>query len=390
MGPVHLLRIVIPLCAAATFLLSFRLWTTDRGYPHVPMVPGMPQPPEALALVLFVLMLLALLVTAASGKFVRAAMAIALAILFVWVALDQNRWQPYVVFYAVAFLGLLLHTHERGVDAAFAPFKTLLCFTYFYSGLHKFNYRYVTHDFEAFLSPLFARTGIELTARAMAAGSLLAAAFEMSMGVLLFFARTRRLAVIGLTLMHAFILLALGPFGANYNSVVWPWNVASIAALWLVFARDDQNGTRWFDGARRPARLAFFAVVVLFGVMPLASFAGRWVSALSFRLYSGKQPAATLAVTRRSRLPVVAAQVTDSNNRLDLFAWAMREMNVSPSMEKDAVLDVATQLCRETGDQGLKLAWAEAPELLKPGRWVHHYTFEGPECRPVEVTRTRD
>lgn len=386
---ISILRIVIAVSAGATFLLSNRAWLTARGYPHLPAFDGLAQPPQVLALVLFGLMLLALLATAA-GKFLRPALSVALAILAIWLVLDQNRWQPYVVFFAVALICLLLYARGGDTSTSLAPFRILLCCTYIYSGLHKFNYRHVTHDFGAFLQPLLQNVGVDVPARVLSAGALFAGAFELTMGILLVFARTRRIAIIGLTLMHAFILLTLGPLGANYNSVVWPWNIASIAALWLVFRDDGRSSRQWLDGATRATRLVSYVVLVLFGVMPLFSFAGLWAPSLSFQLYSGKQPAATLAVTRRSHLPPVAARVTDSNNQLEVFEWAMEELNISPAMEQEAILTVAQRVCRETSDRALKLAWAEAPAVRERGRWVHHYTFAGPECRPVEVTKVRD
>ena len=68
----------------------------------------------------------------------------------------------------------------------------------------------------------------------------------------------------------------------------------------------------------------------------------------------------------------------------------MQEMNVSASMDQEVVVDVARQLCRTSGDRNMKLAWAEAPATLARGRWVHHYTFSAPECRPQFVTKLHE
>ena len=84
--------------------------------------------------------------------------------------------------------------------------------------------------------------------------------------------------------MHAFILLAIGPFGQNSNSVVWPWNIAMICFLLILF---------WHCRTCRPgnclAREGVYQRIVLVafrdraGVELLQSVGGY----LSSALYSG-------------------------------------------------------------------------------------------------------
>ena len=67
--------------------------------------------------------------------------------------------------------------------------------------------------------------------------------------------------------MHVFIPAAIGPLGRNYNTVVWPWNVAMVAFLLLLFFRPaDEPRARdivWGSG------FAFQKLVlVLFLAMP--------------------------------------------------------------------------------------------------------------------------
>ena len=67
--------------------------------------------------------------------------------------------------------------------------------------------------------------------------------------------------------MHLFILIAIGPLGRNFNVVVWPWNLAMIAFLLILFFRRTDEPTLhdivWGRG------FVFQKVaLILFGVMP--------------------------------------------------------------------------------------------------------------------------
>ncbi len=60
-----------------------------------------------------------------------------------------------------------------------------------------------------------------------AGGTLLSGAYavpavEAAISLGLLMRRLRKPAVIGALLMHALIMLCIGPFGNNYNVVVWP------------------------------------------------------------------------------------------------------------------------------------------------------------------------
>ena len=49
---------------------------------------------------------------------------------------------------------------------------------------------------------------------------------ELLMGAVLLVRKTSRIAVVGLSAMHISILYLIGPFGLDWNAVVWPWNMA--------------------------------------------------------------------------------------------------------------------------------------------------------------------
>ncbi len=86
----------------------------------------------------------------------------------------------------------------------------------------------------------------------------------------------------GLIAMHACILLAIGPLGHNANTVVWPWNIAMILFLLLLFRHGDPSASEILWGSTRFHRMA----LALLGLAPALSFFNVWDSYLSAALYS--------------------------------------------------------------------------------------------------------
>jgi hypothetical protein len=101
-------------------------------------------------------------------------------------------------------------------------------------------------------------------------------AIEAGIGILLL-TRFRSVAVVLALAMHAFILLCIGPLGQDWNAVVWPWNLAMMALVVVLFW---QAGDATFERILVP-RAPYQAAALLlffFWVMPLFSFLGLWDS----------------------------------------------------------------------------------------------------------------
>src|SRR5713226_8678140 len=111
--PVALLRAVLALAAAGGILTTLKLWVSShRLFPLTPIWGGLLQPPFPWDYVLVGLLLTSL---AAIGLAPRAGLFIKifLALLAVLAALDQCRWQPWVLQYAVMFGALLILPWNR-------------------------------------------------------------------------------------------------------------------------------------------------------------------------------------------------------------------------------------------------------------------------------------
>jgi hypothetical protein len=406
-------RAALGLCFLATLLVSYRAWlSSGRDYPLVPVIDGLPQPPYPLDWLLFGGMVAALLGMSFAPRPAPYLVAV-LAIPGVWMVLDQTRWQPYLLTYLAGAACLLLgerpSVRAPGDPPArwhMAPYQLSLCAVYFYSGVHKLNLRWIVGSFPSWINPITDRLGIDPAAvpRVMFAGGILAAAGEAALGLALLWPRTRRPAVVGLTLMHVYIMLALTHQGLAGNTVVWPWNVAVVASLWLLFwprgagARLDGFIQAWWRGLRsrgagmppRPLRLLWVGVIVLFGVLPALSFAEAWPASLSFQLYAGKQRGVRIYYRpdQRATIPPAALRAERRPGEVDLHLWAMREMNVVPVMETRVVTRIGRELARRAPDAEVRMTIAGPPALLTGRRQYRAFVFRGPNRVPHEVPAT--
>jgi len=167
---------------------------------------------------------------------------------------------------------------------------------------------------------------------------------EMALAILLLFPKTRRAgAVLGM-LMHLFILTALGPFGRGWNTSVWPWNVAMMIFLYLLFWRDQETPAR---AIIVPRRFLHAVVVVLFGICPIGSFFGMWNGYLSAALYSSNIAYAEMSGSPEAlaALPPSAQKSLAKHGVFRLHVWSVEEIN-APLFPSERVLkNTGLSLC---------------------------------------------
>jgi hypothetical protein len=209
--------------------------------------------------------------------------------------------------------------------------------------------------------------------------ALAAPAFEVAAGIGLLTRRFRAAALIGAIGMHVFILAALGPLGRGFNAVVWPWNLAMMAFLLILFFRraDDPAPLEIIWGRA----FAFQKIVlVLFAAMPLFSLFDLWDHYLSSALYSGNIGSAAIYLNDAvfDRLPdVVEDYIYEEGpnlNRLDILDWSLGEMNVPSYPETRVFQSVARKICSyASGDPSIELVVQRKLALLRgKRRFVYH------------------
>lgn len=365
-----LLRLSVIAGLLAGFALSPKLWLSSRFYPLTPVwsfIGPLRAPGDSI--VFFTL--IALLIAASLSP--RREILIALFALLALVALqDQSRWQPWFYQYVVMLLAIALAGPERE-SAALNTCCLVVAATYLWSGLAKFNPNFTGGTFPHLASPLVSALPSSV------GGFILRLAFvaplvECGLGVGLLFRRWRTAAVFGAIAMHVFVLVAIGPLGLRANSVVWPWNLAMVAFLPILFLRRAGEPTPrdivWGRG------FAFQKVVlVLFGFMPALSFFNLWDHYLSSALYSGNRTTGSVYVSDAvfDRLPDTIEDYVHEDqpdrNRLNLDEWSLGEMNVPTYPETRIYRNVARQICHYAiGGSGVELVVQGKLALVDSGR----------------------
>jgi len=340
-------RIVIASCFFIALVLSKHVWVTTRHFPLIPVFSGLPQIPYPFDyLCLAALALLLVLIAASSApKFYLISF---LSLLAALALLDQCRWQPWAYQYALMLAVLAVFYWKGGKDAdqdaALNICRLIIASIYFYSGLQKLNPTFAAHVFPHLVGDK--QTAATAIIRALA---IFPAIGEAAIGLGLLTRKLRNVAVIAAIVMHIFILTKYGPFGYNYNTVVWPWNLAMIAFDVILFWKADFS---FADVVWRNPFALQKVVLLLVLIMPFFSFFGWWDSYPSWSLYSGNVDGAGIfcsdAVAKQlpGYLQRYITHVSSNNNLLDVRDWTMGELNVPGYPESRVYRRIGGEVCR--------------------------------------------
>ncbi len=286
------LRLTLAAGLVAGLLLSPNLWVSTRPYPLTPLwdaIPPLPYPADY-ALFGFLVALVAG-VGVARGRTMGWLAAGALALAAFFVLEDESRSQPWFYQYSFMLAAFCLYGWGRiGASDTLNTCRLIVIATYFWSGLQKANTSFFEITYPWLVEPLTSRLP-DWAGSALLSGAYAVPVVEAAIGLGLLTRRFRKPAVVGALLMHAFIMLCVGPLGSAYNTVVWPWNFAMSAFVVILFwgAPDEPSPSTILDPGRNlsPGSVLRAAVLVLFAFMPLFNFFGLWDSYLSSSLYSG-------------------------------------------------------------------------------------------------------
>jgi hypothetical protein len=270
------LRLVVRALAAsilACLAFSGKLWLSARLYPLVPVlgvVPPFPWPLDLFVLALLVGLLVGLVARPLSWPLAAAVVGL-FALLF---AQDQSRlWPSFYQFFLLLLL-LLAHRPGGGEPAAARTLhgmRFVLAAVYFWGGVQKLTPHFFREEFPWFIRPLtdllpFEVPGLPVLGMAAAVG-------EALVGIGLLTRRFRGLALGEALLMHAVILVCIGPLRGDWNDSAWIWSQSSAVLVWLLFR-----------GA------APFRFATLFAVPPARSLAPGGGGAAGGRAAGARQP----------------------------------------------------------------------------------------------------
>jgi hypothetical protein len=378
-GRYTLLRAAVILGLLAGFALSPKLWLSSRFYPLTPVwsfLKPLRSPGDYVVMLVLAALLIVLIVVP------RRAILIAVFALLALLALqDQSRLQPWFYQYVLMLLAIALAGSDRQADAL-----NTCCFivaaTYIWSGLAKLNPSFSTAIFPAFVEPFVAR-GLKPTSWLVQALAIATPVLECATGLGLLIKSFRPVALYCAIAMHVFILLVLGPLGRRFNPVIWPWNLAMIAFLLILFfRREDQLALREIVWGRFLAGGFVFqkVVLILFGVMPALSFFHLWDDYLSSALYTGNTNSGVIYLSDDAfeQLPDgIENHVYEegpSLSSLDINDWSFDELKVPAYAEIRIYRNVAKHICGYVSNgSGVELVVQEKFALANGGRrHVYH------------------
>lgn len=321
----------------AQMALSAPLWWpgSERLFPMHPAVDLLSVVPMEVSWVLSSVVIVSCLAYAFGWLRSSVHLPVVLASMALLCALDLNRlqiwvWMWYCLWVMDAFRG------EPRSGAAFHGW--ILIAVYVWGGVNKLTPWFATNfDWfcEAFsLTKPFSGSMI---------GAYSAALGEMAIGLLLIWPPTRRWGIIGVFALHGYILLVLSPLGLNWNSVVWPWNVAMMALVWYFFKHKEPLSLRF-----SPVE---WVIGTLIWVMPVLNIYQCWPESMSWKMYSNTQREASI----HSSTGMPCAAISDiwqkkavDNQYLLIDDWSYQELHV-PAFNSMANFNRALAKIRECG-----------------------------------------
>lgn len=256
-------------CQAATLVITWPLWQVHQT---PPMLPAAPLPEVDLGVVLMA-SLAVILVRPTLGVALHTALTVYACLI------DQTRLQPEIV----SLIFLLWGSLPSKTAKAFARYHLVSMWAF--AGVNKLLSPEFMHGTAQWILGGLVRTPPPLLREH--AGYLIAG-FELGVGLLALYPRTRRLAAFAAFALHATILLDLSPLGHNWNQAVWPWNVAlAFSGFALIWG--------WRDGpilALGRAHLLARPAIVLVALAPIGFYFGVTDAYLAHNLYTSNTPRA--------------------------------------------------------------------------------------------------
>lgn len=349
-------------CLLLQMVISHLLWwSVERSFPMLPALPFIPVLNNvAFGFVLpsvFAILLLGVFILPNSKKVIYTALLLAsLLALF-----DVNRLQVWTyqwlcMLTVAAFVNNLKHKVHL--------FQFLIIALYIWSGLNKLNVYYIDHSFPYLMDAFTWTKGLGQNSLF----ALLTGLLEVAIGIGLALPKIVKLATGFAVFLHLIILLILGPLGLGENEVIWPWNIAMIVLVILLFKSLPFNGITTLWNSNSLAKI----MMVLWAFMPLLNTVDLWDEALSFKMYSGTNPEGILfseAIDSDCLPQSIKVYYTRSGNQVEeerimIDDWALMEMKTPPYVSERTLKQIGRKWCsclENRNGSGL--------EILRVKRW---------------------
>jgi len=346
------LSLLIKIVAFFWFIMkvwSYKKWIADRLYPVVSSFDFLKNIPNFVHFTLFCTSLIFLLLIFLK-KEKRFIILLFLISEISSCLLDVIRWQPWEYMYLCFFIIVIINYQKP--RNTFVIFHLFLVGMYLFSGLHKLNRTFLNDVWVNTILDKLAGISLDTVVKyKLFFMGLIIPFSEILFAGLLLFSKNKRMISYCLIGIHITVLIILGPFGLNYNSVIWFWNLALIFILVVLYHKPMEITDI------RTLVINNFYWLILWFVMPVFSFFGRWYQYLSFNLYSGKgeQMYIGLPPEIQVKREFGSTIVYDHRSYINLHNWAMEELNSAPIPEKSVYLKISHEIKKRYGKDHVKI-----------------------------------
>jgi hypothetical protein len=343
-----------------TKLFSWRIWTTNRLLPTVPVFGFFDHIPAIVHTALFVISILLLaLAFFNENKYLFSAILITEILLCL---LDQNRLLSWEYLYAFIIIVFLIN--DNTPEYIFPNIILILASTYFYSGVCKLDESFVHIVWSNMILHTFLKIPVSIINQTWLyyMGYMLGS-IELLLGIGLLINKTRLVSIVLLVFLHLFILSFLGPFGLRGYRVLWPWNLSMILFLLII----PLYGVQKVGNIKLITKGWNKLVILCWVILPAFSFWGLWDRNLSSNLFSANIPRMIICVNDTSKCRELKrfmsnrdiAGTCKGKTKINLQAWAMIETGVTAYPEIRTYHVIQKKLEEEYGTAGLSFVFLD-------------------------------
>ena len=333
------IRYVLVASFLLTIFIANKLWFGDsRMIPTIGMWQNAIQLSNLVQNICSTSLVLGLLLSL-SNKLYRYGTILSVLAFSVLVIDDINRLQTYYYQYLAMLVCLSVLKKEGEINQASALYLIMVGI-YFHSGLTKLNTNFIHYVFP---NMLYAFHYVSLESWQNSSWQFIAYSIplgEMILAILILLPKTRKISLYAALVLHLGILFSIGPWGLDWNPIVWIWNLSMMALNWRLYNTLQDHNIIYKN-------IVSLTVILLFILMPFFNRLGLWDNALSFSLYSGTSPNRQLHVSQFKPAQEIPLFYTEQDSFIDLNAWVLQDLNTAIYPE-DWVFDkVAEQMCEQ-------------------------------------------
>jgi hypothetical protein len=253
-------------------------------------------------------------------------------------------------------------SHTQLLDTA----RIIISGIYLWSGIQKVNWIFMSELFPYFTQPVWEIAPKYLLSAFLTLG-LVAPFLEIAIALGLLYKPTRKIAILGAAGMLLLVLTCLGPFGHNWNSVVWPWNIVMFLTVVTLFWNTECSLSEFVS--RQKNNLIGVAAFILIWILPIGNMFAVVDHYLSWSLYSGRPVEATLTGD-----PMILQSLSpySKEGNLAFINWSIGEINVVPYPEERVFTSIFKSVCTTyDNDPSLELEIKKSFSYWQPEKIIH-------------------